>query len=128
MSGQPPPPYGPPPPRYGQPPYGQPPYGGGPGWGPGTPMRETVPGAVLALVLGIVGIVFCPIAAPFAWFIGRGAEQTIATDPNRYSGKEMATAGKIVGIIGSILLTLYVIAIVVVVIVAIATSGGGGTS
>lgn len=120
--GQPPAP-GQPPPPYGQPPYGQPPppYGG-PGWGGPSPLRENAPNAVLALVLGIVGIVLCQVAAPFAWALGRRAEEAIAAEPERYTGKDMATAGKILGIIGTVLLALGVVFLVVLVIVGIAGS------
>ena len=123
MSGQPPygqPPLGPPQPPYGQPPFGppQPPYGGPPGWQP----RENAPGAVLSLVLGIVGIVLCQIAGPFAWAIGRRAEDAASAEPNRYTGKDMATAGKILGIIGTVLLALIVLFVVVVIIIAVADS------
>jgi Domain of unknown function (DUF4190) len=120
------PPYGPPPfqPPGGQPPYGQPsPYGPPPGGGPfGQGPRENAPNAVLSLVLGIVGILVCQIAAPFAWVLGKRGEQAVAADPQRYTGKDMATAGKILGIIGTVLLALAVLALVIVIIVAIAGS------
>jgi hypothetical protein len=122
-------PYGPPQPPYGagQPPYGpgQPPYGP-PGWSAPPPYRENAPNAVLALVLGIVGIVLCQLAAPFAWALGRRAEEAVAAAPDRYTGKDMATAGKILGIVGTVLLALGVLALIVVVIVAIAGSSSSG--
>ncbi len=123
MSAQP-PPYGAPSP-YGQPPYGQPPYGppqspyGGPGWGQ---TRENAPGAVPALILGILGVTLCAVAAPFAWVIGRSAQQTADAEPDRYSGRDMATAGKILGIIGTCLLALGVLALIVLVVAGVVTS------
>ena len=75
-----------------QPAYAQP-YGGSP---------PNAPGAVTALVLGILGLVICSICAPFAWNQGLKAERTIAAEPGRYGGKGMATAGKILGIIGTV--------------------------
>lgn len=124
------PPFGPPdqppfqPPAGGQPPYGQPPpYGpppGGGGFGQGP--SENAPNAVLALVLGIVGVVVCGIAAPFAWMLGKRAEQAADADPARYTGKGMATAGKILGMIGTALLALGLIIVIIVVIAAIVGS------
>ena len=109
-------PYGHPSP-YGQPPYGPPqsPYGG-PGWGQS---RENAPGAVLALILGILGVTLCAVAAPFAWVMGRRAQEAVDAQPGRYSGRDMATAGKILGIVGTCLLGLVVLFVLVAVIVAI---------
>jgi hypothetical protein len=79
---------------------------------------------VLALILGIVGIVACGIAAPFAWVQGRKAERAVAgAPPGAYSGKGMATAGKILGIIGTVLLAIGVVAFVIVIVVGAASSG-----
>ena len=121
--GPPQPPFGPPQPPYSGPPP-QPPQPGQPPYPPygGVPQRETAPGAIVALVLGIVGVIFCQVAAPFAWVLGRRAEETIAAEPQRYSRKDLATTGKILGIVGTVLLILAVIAGIVLIIVAIATS------
>lgn len=124
------PPFGPPdqppfqPPGGGQPPFGQPPpYGpppGGPPFGQGP--SENAPNAVLSLVLGIVGILLCTIAAPFAWVLGKRAEEAVAANPGRYSGKDMATAGKVLGIIGTGLLALGIVVAIIFVIAAVATT------
>lgn len=112
------------PPGGGQPPFGSPsPYGPPPGGGPfGQAPRENAPNAVLSLVLGIVGIILCSIAAPFAWVLGKRAEEAVAANPGRYSGKEMATAGKILGIIGTALIAVGIIVVIIIVIVGVAGS------
>ncbi len=69
--------------------------------------------AVVALVLGILGIVLCPILAPIAWAIGHASEQQIDAAAGALSGRGLATAGKITGIIGTVLLILYVLFIIV---------------
>ncbi len=69
--------------------------------------------AVVALVLGILGIVLCPILAPIAWAIGHGSEQQIDAAAGALSGRGLATAGKITGIIGTVLLILYVVFVIV---------------
>jgi len=116
-----------PPPGGGQSPYGQPPpYGPPPGGGPfGQGPKENAPNAVLSLVLGIVGIILCSIVGPIAWVLGKRAEEAIAANPDRYSGKDMATAGKILGIIGTVLLAVGILAVIVIVIAAVA---GGSSS
>ena len=117
----PPPGYGqaPPPPGYGQAPpppgYGQapPPPGFGqapppPGYGyPQQPYRPTPTKAVLGLVLGIVSILFCYLGAligPAAIIVSVMAGKEIdAQPPGALSGRGMATAGMVTGIIGTVL-------------------------
>jgi uncharacterized protein DUF4190 len=90
---------------------------------PGYQTPPNAPGAVLSLVLGIVGIVVCGIAAPFAWAQGRNAERAIAgAPPGAYSGKGMATAGKILGIIGTALLAIGVVALILLIVLGAASS------
>ncbi len=69
------------------------------------------PQATLAMVLGIVGLtsVMCyitAVVAPFAWWVGAKAVREIDAEPTRYSGRGEAMAGKIMGIIGTVLLVL----------------------
>ena len=77
------------------------------------PPAPTEPRAVVALVLGILGIILCPILAPIAWAVGHASEQQIDASGGRVSGRGLATAGKITGIVGTVLLILYVLFIVV---------------
>lgn len=112
------------PPEGSQPPFGQPPpYGPPPGGAPsGQGPQQNAPNAVLSLVLGIVGIIVCSIAAPFAWVLGKRAEEAVASNPGHYSGKDMATAGKILGIIGTVLLGIGIIVAIVLIVAAVAGS------
>ena len=77
-----------------------------------------------ALVLGIIGLVACAFCAPFAWWQGKSAENAIAASGGTYGGKGMATAGKILGIIGTVLLAIGVVVLIVVIIAGAASSGG----
>jgi hypothetical protein len=71
-------------------------------------------------VLGIVGLIVCGLAAPFAWWQGKSAENAIASSPGRYGGKGMATTGKILGMVG---VALWVLGIIITVIILIAAAG-----
>lgn len=124
----------------GQPPYGaQPPYGGHPppgpqqSWGypgygyPAMPVPGPAhPSATTALVLGIVSLVgalvcFLPVfAAPFAWVIGGRAVREIDENPQRWSGRESANAGRIMGIVGTAILILSLLALLGFILVTVA--------
>jgi hypothetical protein len=108
-------------------PYGTQPYGAYP-QGPGAGPVEH-PSATTAMVLGIIGLVglaFCGgitlVLSPFAWAIGRRAVREIDASPGRYSGRDKAYAGKIMGLIGTILLALGVLAIAAVIVFALAVT------
>jgi hypothetical protein len=56
-------------------------------------------GAIAALVCGIVGLVLCPIAAIVAIFLGVSARGRIDRSNGRLTGRSMATAGLVLGIV-----------------------------
>jgi hypothetical protein len=65
--------------------------------------------AIIALVLGILGVVCCPPVAPVAWYLG--SKEVVIADPGWGSiflgrGPGVAMAGKILGIIGTFMLVL----------------------
>lgn len=65
--------------------------------------------ATTALILGIVGVVCCGLAAPFAWVMGNKELEAIRAGLAPAANQGLATAGKILGIIGTILLGLGII-------------------
>lgn len=73
-------------------------------------------GATAALVLGILGVVFCPLCGPVAWMLGRKAEHEVDASGHRLGGRGLATAGKILGIVGTVFLALLVVFLVLVVV------------
>ena len=62
-----------------------------------------------ALTLGLVGLVFCAIAAPFAWSIGNKELEAIDAGRRDPSKRDLANAGKILGIIGCVLAVLSIV-------------------
>ncbi|MBV8202580.1 MAG: DUF4190 domain-containing protein [Acidobacteria bacterium] len=60
--------------------------------------------AITALVLGILGVICCGFAAPFAWYFGQTELRAIREGRSSTAGEGMAMAGKILGIIGTVLL------------------------
>ena len=111
-------------PQYGQqspaqPPYGQQPYGATPGYGHPGQAPANHPSATTALVLGLIGLVgiaLCGgitlVLSPFAWRMGARAVREIDANPGMYAGRDQANAGRIMGLIGTVLLGLAVLAFV----------------
>jgi hypothetical protein len=66
--------------------------------------------ATTALVLGIIGLVCCGLCAPFAWYIGSAEMKQIKAGLSSQAGKSFAQIGMILGIIGTILFILGIIA------------------
>ncbi len=99
------------PPAYGQPmpAYGQP---GQPGqyYQPVNYPEESQ--STTVLVLGILGLVMCQVLAPFAWKMGNAELAAIDAGRRSPTNREHANIGRILGIIGTIML-LFVVALFV---------------
>lgn len=85
-----------------------------PGYSPTPPANH--PRAVLALVLGILGVAVCQVAGPFAFVVSNKALKEIDASGGTIGGRGMVQAGKILGIIGIVLLVLAVISGVILVV------------
>ena len=135
----PPPPAAPPPPPPG-PSYQPPPPSGGtyqpppaPGYGPpaGYSGGAAVVGppndsqATLALILGIVGVVCCPLVAPVAFFIGNASRNRIRASGGTLGGSGMATAGWVLGIVGMVFLVIWILLTILSIISSAANRTGG---
>ncbi|WP_157551109.1 DUF4190 domain-containing protein [Nocardioides jensenii] len=104
-----------------------PPQGSGWGW-PAMPIPPPQhPGAAGALTLGLVaviGAVFCVVPillSPVAWIRGRAVLKEIDANPQRWSGRDLANTGYILGIVGTALLALGVIGVGGVIALFLAT-------
>ena len=72
------------------------------------------------LVLGILSLVICGLLGPFAWAKGNKATREMDAEPGvRWTNRGSITAGKICGMIASILLIVGVVAFV---LLAVASS------
>ena len=76
--------------------------------------KPNAPGAVASLVLGILGLTICSICAPFAWWQGQKARAAVDASGGTLDGRGMATAGWIMGIIGTVIIVIAVVALLAV--------------
>ena len=76
------------------------------GYGGGAPSGTPVNGTLI-LILGILGVIGCAICAPIAWIMGNGAAKSAGGDPQQAS---LANIGKILGIVGTVLAVIGIIA------------------
>ncbi len=77
------------------------------------PAPKTDPLAITSLVLGIIGIVFIPasiILSPIALVTGVRAKRRIAERGGSVEGTGIAQAGFILGIIGTVIAALVILA------------------
>jgi hypothetical protein len=65
--------------------------------------------AVLVLVLGIIGLVLCQLTAPIAWVLGRSELQAVAEGRRPPGDEGLANAGRILGIVGTVLLAFGIL-------------------
>ena len=68
----------------------------------------------MLLVFGILGIVACPLFAPVAWIMGKNDLEQIRAGSMDPDGESTTNAGKILGLIGTILMVLGLLFAVVV--------------
>lgn len=69
--------------------------------------------AVVALVLGTLGVVCLPLCSPFAWHFANQELRAIHAGAAPAAGEGWATAGKILGIVGTLLLAALAVSVAV---------------
>jgi hypothetical protein len=67
------------------------------------------PQATLGMILGIVGVAACPPVGIAGLVLGNKARKEIDAEPGRYSGRGMATAGFVLGIISVGFMVMWVL-------------------
>ena len=91
---------------YGStPPPPPPPPSGGPG-------AVDHPKGMTILILGILSLVCCSPLGIAAWLMGNNALKEIDAAPGQYSNRQIVQIGRILGIIGVVLLALPIIWII----------------
>jgi len=65
--------------------------------------------ATTVLVLGILGLVLCSVLAPIAWYMGNEEVRAIDAGRRDPTNRGTANAGRILGIIGTVLMGLGII-------------------
>ena len=65
--------------------------------------------ATTILVLGIIGIVLCQLLGPVAWVMGNNELQAIDAGRRAPENRGTANAGRILGIIATVLMALGII-------------------
>ena len=68
--------------------------------------------ATTILVLGILGLILCQVLGPIAWVMGNKELAAIDSGLRSPENRSTAKAGRILGIIGAVLLGLAVIAVI----------------
>ena len=79
------------------------------------------PSATTVLVLGILGLVLCQVLSPVAWVMGNRVVREIDASQGRQGGRSSANAGRVCGIVGTILLGVAVVVVLLVVVGTLAT-------
>jgi hypothetical protein len=92
---------------------------------PAPPPPQDDSGATASMVLGILGLVLCGLLAPIALFMGLSAKRRIRESGGYISGEGQATAGVILGAIGTAFIVLGLVFLAVVLIAAATSSGNG---
>lgn len=72
-------------------------------------------------MLGVLGLVLCGVLAPFAWVMGGRAVREIDESAGALGGRGTANVGRILGIVGSVLL-LFSVGFVVLALVGLFAS------
>jgi uncharacterized membrane protein YjgN (DUF898 family) len=78
--------------------------------------------ATTVLVLGILSIVICQILGPFAWVMGNNELAAIDAGRRPPENRGTANAGRILGIIGTVLILVGIVVLVLIVVGTITTS------
>jgi len=80
------------------------------------------------LVLGILGLVICPILGIIAWVMGNGDLKQIESGAMDPEGRGLTKAGKICGMIATILMILVIVIWILLIVLGVgaAAVGAGG--
>jgi hypothetical protein len=72
--------------------------------------------ATTILVLGILGVIVCQFLAPVAWVMGNNELQAIDAGRRSPENRGTANAGRILGIVGTVLMALAILFFIMAII------------
>lgn len=73
------------------------------------------PQGTAVLVVGILSLVVCGLLGPVAWVMGTNALEEIDRNPFAYSNRGFVVAGRICGIVATVILVVTVVFMLLVV-------------
>ena len=76
------------------------------------------PQTTTILILGICGLVLCQVLGPFAWSMGNKALREIDASNGQVGGRDTVKVGRILGIIGTIILGLSILFLILFFVIA----------
>lgn len=92
-----------------------------------TPATIEHPQGITVLIMGLLSLVVVQLLGPVAWIMGNRVLAEIDADPARYSNRGMVQAGRIMGMIATILMIVIVAFFVIVFAGVFATIGLSST-
>ena len=78
--------------------------------------------ATTILVLGILGLIICGVLAPVAWIMGKNELEAIDSGRRPPENRGTANAGKILGIIGTVLIGIGLVVLILILVGAFAVN------
>lgn len=99
-------------------------YGSAPTMSPGyaTGAQAEHPQGTTVLVLGILGLVCCSLLAPVAWYMGQKTLKEIDASPTTYTNRQTVNIGRILGIIGTVLVIAVAVLYLFIGVLAVGVS------
>jgi hypothetical protein len=76
-------------------------------------MPQAHPQGTTILVLGILSLVICGLLGPVAWVMGNNAIAEIDRNPSAYSNRGSVQAGRICGIVATVLLVVFLLVAII---------------
>lgn len=115
-----------PPSPYAPPGANQPPPGYGPPMGYYPPPGMKPHRGNVVLTLGILGLVICVICGIIAWVMGNNDLKEMQAGTMDPSGYGLTNAGRICGMVGTILAAVVLVVYLVIVVAVVGATHGGG--
>ena len=84
-------------------------YGGGAPSVAGTSGGGATGKAIVILVLGIFGLVCCPVTAPIAWVLGQSELAAVRRGAAPAANEALAQIGMVLGILGTLLFLFFLL-------------------